>query len=373
MAVVFHRSGSGCEFRPVGLRSRTMHASAPNPRPDFDRLAFAREILRAEADAVRVVAERLDDGFEKAIDLLFHSRGRVCVSGVGKSAEIGRKIAATFNSTGTRAYRLDATNALHGDLGAVHSDDIALLLSHGGESEELIRLLGPLRGLCGGIVAVTAKPDSTLARTADAVVAYGPLTEACPMRLAPSSSTTVMLALGDALAFTLSELREFQPEDFARYHPAGSLGRKLARVEAHMRRGQDLRIASSTNTVREVFAQVRHNGRRTGAVILVDEAGVLCGLFTDSDLARLFETREDSAFDQAIAGVMTPDPVTVNPAVRISEAIDLMRDRKLSELPVVDGDGRPVGLLDITDLIGFDPTPVAGTPGRPSLRILRPA
>jgi arabinose-5-phosphate isomerase len=349
-----------------------MHAPAVEPRPGFDRLGFAREILRSEADAVRVVADRLDDGFARTIDLLFHARGRVCVTGVGKSAEVGRKITATFNSTGTRAYQLDATNALHGDLGAVHPDDVALVLSHGGESDELVRLLGPLKGLCSGLVALTSKPDSTLARAADAVVAYGPLTEACPLRLAPSSSTTVMLALGDALAFTLSELREFRSEDFARYHPAGSLGRQLARVEAHMRRGQDLRVAPAADTVRDVFARARHAGRRTGAVILVDEAGVLCGLFTDSDLARLFEQREDVAFDRPIAAVMTPDPVTVGPAVRISEAIDLMRDRKLSELPVVDGDGRPVGLLDITDLIGFDPAPVAGPAGRPTLRLVRP-
>lgn len=350
-----------------------MQAPAPQPRPDFDRLAFARNVLRAEADAVNRAAERIDAGFDAAIDLLFHTRGRVCVSGVGKSAEVGHKISATLNSTGTRSYRLDATNALHGDLGAVHPDDVALLLSHGGESEELIRLLGPLRAACDGLVALTSKPDCTLARAADAVIAYGPIVEACPMRLAPSSSTAVMLALGDALAFTLSELREFRPEDFARNHPAGSLGRKLARVEAHMRRGPDLRIAPATESVRDVFAHVRHNGRRTGAVILVDEAGVLCGLFTDSDLARLFEARHDAAFDRPIAEVMTADPVTVNPALRITEAIDLMRDRKVSELPVVDGDGRPVGLLDITDLIGFDPVPVAGPGPRPTLRLVHPA
>jgi arabinose-5-phosphate isomerase len=349
-----------------------MHAPAADPRPGFDRLGFAREILRAEAEAVRAVADRLDGGFARAVDLLFKTRGRVCVSGVGKSAEIGRKIAATFNSTGTRAYRLDATNALHGDLGAVHPDDVALLLSHGGESEELVRLLGPLHAACGGIVAITSKPDCTLARSADAVVAYGPLTEACPLRLAPSSSTAVMLALGDALAFTLSELRDFRAEDFARNHPAGSLGRKLARVEAHMRRGTDLRVAPAAETVRDVFAQVRHTGRRTGAVILVDQAGVVCGLFTDSDLARLFENREDAAFDRPIAEVMTADPVTVGPAAQIRDAIDLLRDRKLSELPVVDGDGRPVGLLDVTDLIGFDPAPVAEAATRPTLRIVLP-
>jgi arabinose-5-phosphate isomerase len=345
---------------------------ARNPRPEFDRLAFARDILRAEAEAVRLVADRLDDGFLRAVELLHQSRGRVCVTGVGKSAEVGRKIAATLNSTGTRAYRLDATNALHGDLGAVHPDDVALVLSHGGESDELIRLLGPLRAVCGTIVALTSKADSTLARASDAVIAYGPVTEACPLRLAPSSSTTVMLAVGDAVAFTLSELRDFQPDEFARYHPAGSLGRKLARVDAHMRRGPDLRVAAATDTVRAVFTRVRHAGRRTGAVILVDEVGILSGLFTDSDLARLFEARDDAALDRPITDVMTPDPMTVGPAVRITEAIELMRDRKVSELPVVDTDGRPVGLLDITDLIGFDPAPVAGPVGRPSLRVVRP-
>jgi arabinose-5-phosphate isomerase len=351
---------------------RRMHAPATDPRPEFDRLRFAKEILRSEADSVRVVADRLDEGFTQAVELLYHTRGRVCVSGVGKSADIGQKVVATLNSTGTRAYRLDATNALHGDLGTVHPDDAALLFSHGGESEELVRLLGPLRGLCGGLIAVTSKTDCTLARNSDAVIAYGPLTEACPMRLAPSSSTTVMLALGDALAFTLSELREFNPEDFARFHPAGSLGRKLARVDAYMRQGTDVRVAAANETIRTVFAQVRQIGRRTGAVMLVDEAGILCGIFTDSDLARLFEAREDAAFDRPIFDVMTCDPVTVGPAVRIGEAMEQMRDRKLSELPVVDNDGRPVGLLDITDLIGFDPTPVSGPLTRPSLRLVRP-
>jgi arabinose-5-phosphate isomerase len=197
---------------------------------------------------------------------------------------------------------------------------------------------------------------------------YGPITEACPLALAPSTSTTVMLALGDALAFTLLEQRQFTAEDFARFHPAGSLGRKLATVEETMRRGVELRVAPATETVRSVFARVRHTGRRTGAIILTDDDGRLTGLFTDSDLARLFEDRADDALDLPIERVMTKRPVVISPAARVGEAVDVMRGRKISELPVVDADGRPVGMLDITDLIGLDPPePAAET--RPVLRL----
>lgn len=334
----------------------------------FDRTAFARRILRAEADALRAVADRLGDGFDRVVEALAGCRGRVIVTGVGKSADVGRKIVATLNSTGTRAYLLDATSALHGDLGMVAPDDAALLLSHSGESEELLRLLGPLKGFAAAVLAITGNPAGSLTRAADAAIVYGPVTEACPNALAPSTSTTVMLALGDALAFTLSELRQFTAADFARFHPAGSLGRKLATVDAHMRRGAELRIAPAAETVRAVFARVRHDGRRTGAVILTDAEGKLAGLFTDSDLARLFESRSDAAFDRPIAEVMTKAPTTVPPTARVVEAIELMRGRKLSEVPVVDANGRPVGMLDITDLIGLDPAATAGG-NRPPLRL----
>ncbi len=338
------------------------------PPPSFDRLAFARGILRAEAATLDVVAGRLDQGFAAVADALFACRGRVAVVGIGKCADVGQKLVGTFNSTGTRAYTLDATRAVHGDLGTVHPDDVALLLSHSGESDELLRLVGPLRRLAGGIVAVTGNSASTLARTADAAVVYGPITEACPLSLAPSTSTTVMLALGDALAFTLSEQREFTAADFARFHPAGSLGRKLATVDECMRRGDELRIAPATETVRTVFARVRHHGRRTGAIILVGPDGTLAGLFTDSDLARLFENRAEAKFDGPIEQVMTREPLVVGPDARVSEAVELMRGRKVSELPVVDAAGRPVGLLDITDLIGLDPREFAPAPP-PVLRL----
>ena len=338
------------------------------PAPPFDRVAFARRVLETEAAALGTVAGRLGDGFDRVAEALFRCRGRVAVAGVGKSADVGQKLVGTLNSTGTRAYSLDPTRAVHGDLGMIHPDDVALLLSHSGESEELLRLVGPLRKFASGLLAITGNAAGTLARTADAAIVYGPVKEACPLSLAPSTSTTVMIALGDALAFTLLEQRQFTAEQFAKFHPAGSLGRKLAIVSECMRKGEELRIAPATDTVRAVFAKVRHTGRRTGAIMLVDATGRLAGLFTDSDLARLFESRRDAALDAPIEAVMTKNPVVIAPDARLGEAIDLLKARKFSELPVVDADGRPLGMLDITDLIGLDP-PGEASEIRPVLRL----
>lgn len=327
----------------------------PTLRHDADRLAYARQILRGEAAALDLVADRLDEAFLRTIDLFLKCPGRICLTGTGKSADVGQKIAGTLNSTGTRAYCLDATRAVHGDLGMVHHTDVVLVLSHSGESEEVIRLLPSLRQMALALVGVTSNPQSTLARQTDIALAYGPLEEVCPLGLAPSTSTTVMIALGDALAFVLSRLRDFTHEDFARFHPAGSLGRKLLKVEAVMRHGDELRLADCQQTVRGVFAQGRRLGRRTGAVMLTDSDGRLCGLFTDSDLARLFEQRKDAFLDRPIQDVMTPQPITVLLGTRLVDAVDILRRRKISEMPVVDGLGRPVGLLDITDLLSLMP------------------
>jgi arabinose-5-phosphate isomerase len=340
----------------------TLQVLVPSPDPTsriIDRLDYARQILRAEAAGLELVAGRLDASFLRAADLIAAQAAggtaRVAVTGTGKSADVGQKLAGTLCSTGTRAYVLDATRALHGDLGMVHPEDVALVLSHSGESEEIVRLLGPLRSMVRGVVALTGNPAGTLARRADVAVVYGPLDEVCPLGLAPSASTTAMIALGDALAFVLSRDREFTAEEFARFHPAGSLGRKLLRVEAVMRQGQDLRIAPAADTVRTVFASVRQSGRRTGAVMLIDADGRLAGLFTDSDLARLIEARRDNALDRPVAEVMTAKPLTLPVGSRVAEAVELLRRHKISELPVVDEERRPVGLLDVTDLINFVP------------------
>lgn len=320
-----------------------------------DRLLYAQEILRAEAEALCRVADRLGSSFLAAVDLIDQCPGRIAITGTGKSADVGQKMAGTFNSTGTRSYVLDVTRALHGDLGMVHEHDIVIVLSHSGESEEVIRLLPSLRHLAGGILAITGRGQSTLARQADIVLDYGSLEEVCPHGLAPSTSTTVMLALGDALAFTLSRQRQFTREDFARFHPSGQLGRQLLKVESLMRRGNSLRIASCHDTVRDVFAHVRKMGRRTGALMLVEDDGHLSGLFTDSDLARLFEMRRDDALDRPIREVMTTQPRTALLGTPILDAVALLAHHKISELPVVDAQGRPVGLLDITDVVALLP------------------
>jgi arabinose-5-phosphate isomerase len=331
-----------------------VHEAIPLGQP-ADRLDYARQIIRGEAAALEQVAQRLGDSFLAAVDLIDGCPGRVGITGMGKSADVGQKIAGTLNSTGTRAYVLDASRAVHGDLGMVHPNDLVLVLSHSGESEEIVRLIGPLRSLAMGLIALTSNGDSTLAKQADLAIVLGPIAEVCPLGLAPSTSTTAMIAVGDALAFVLSRMREFTHEDFARLHPAGSLGRKLLKVDALMRRAGDLRLAGEHMTVREVFAHSRRRGRRTGAVILLDDQQKLSGLFTDSDLARLIEQRRDDALDLPIREVMTGHPLTVAIGTRVIDALEILRRHRISELPVVDGAGQPVGLLDITDLIGLMP------------------
>ena len=321
--------------------------------PIDDRLSYARQIVRGEAAALLSVADRLNDSFLQAVDLIHRCPGRICITGTGKSADVGQKIAGTLNSTGTRAYVLDATRAVHGDLGMLHDDDIVLALSFSGETEEIVTLLPSLRQMATALVALTKSAESTLAKNADVALVLGPLEEVCPLGLAPSTSTTAMIAVGDALAFVLMRMREFTHEDFARFHPSGSLGRRLLKVEAVMRQGNDLRVSHGEKTVREVFAQEKRLGRRSGAVMLTDDAGKLVGLFTDSDLARLFEQHRDAAFDRPIREVMTPRPLMAPVGTRLTDAVDILRNRKISELPIVDAVGQPVGLIDITDLIGL--------------------
>lgn len=330
----------------------TLQVLAP---PTFSRLEQARRVLQHEAQALGHASERLDDRFDRVVEALLHCRGRVAVTGIGKSADIAQKIVGTFNSTGTRAYFLDATKALHGDLGMIHPDDVALVLSHSGESEELVRLLGPLQELTHGVYGITGNRSGTLASRADAAIVYGPITESCPLQLAPSASATVMMSVGHALAFVLSEENQFTREHFAKFHPAGSLGRKLASVETYMRRGSELRVASADETVRTVFARVQPKGRRSGAVMLVESDGTLAGLFTDSDLAKLFEKRRDAALDRPIREIMTRSPITLSHRAKLNDAVEIFSERKISELPILDEQGHPVGLLDITDVIGLLP------------------
>ena len=318
---------------------------------DTEQLLEARRIILAEAETLRVMAGELDPCFCDSVRLLSQIRGSVITTGVGKAGLIARKISATLSSTGTRSHFLHPTEALHGDLGCVSADDVVLALSNSGESEELTSLLPTLRTLRVPVIAMSSSSESSLGRAATVLLRIGKHAEAGVLGLAPSCSTTAMLAMGDALALVVSQLRGFSAADFSVFHPAGSLGRKLRAVADVMRRGDEVRIASETSTVREVMVQLGRPGRRTGAVMLVNSAGRLSGVFTDSDLARLFENHRDDQIDQAISQVMTRSPVTVSPEVFLSDAIEVMSSRKLSELPVTDSAGIPLGMVDITDVL----------------------
>ena len=257
---------------------------------EAEGLAFAREVLRIEAEALERVRDRLGESIARAADLIYRSSGSVIVTGMGKAGLVGQKLAATLASTGTRAFPLHPAEAVHGDLGRIRADDVVLALSQSGETEEVLRLIPALRRLGACLIAITERAASSLGRAADLCIALGPIEEACPLGLAPSASTTVLMAVGDALALLVSRMREFTAEDFALYHPAGSLGRKLTRVEEVMRTERHLRRAHVDEPVRSVFVRLAGPRRRSGAVLIVDEDGVLLGIFTDSDLARLFET-----------------------------------------------------------------------------------
>jgi arabinose-5-phosphate isomerase len=325
------------------------------PHSDVERLREARDILRDEGQALIDMSRRLDAGFCAAVEALKSCRGTLVVTGMGKAGHIGRKLAATFSSTGTKALFLHPAEAVHGDLGAVSSEDVVLALSHSGETDELNRLLPALKRVGVTIIAITSRETSTLGHTADFTIAMGSLREAGQWGLAPTTSTTVMLAIGDALALVVSRERGFTRQQFAFNHPAGALGRKLCRVSEVMRCRDQLRVALASTTVRDVFVNMGKPGRRTGAVILVDEAGVLNGLFTDSDLVRLLEMRRESQVDRPIAEVMTANPRTIRPDALLGDAVELLARYHISELPVVDEAGHPVGLIDITDVIGMVP------------------
>lgn len=301
------------------------------------------------------VAGRLDGAFCRAAELMFRCRGSVIVTGMGKAGLVGQKITATLASTGTPSHYLHPAEALHGDLGRIGPHDVLLALSQSGQTEEIVRLLPSLADLNIPIIAITGDAGSTLGRAASVVIELGSLEEACPWGLAPTTSSTAMLAVGDALALVVSRRKGFGRDDFARFHPAGVLGRKLSKVEQYMRPARQCRIACQQWSVREVFVRVAMPGRRSGAIMLVDDAGRLSGIFTDSDLARLFERRRDAELDRPVCEVMTRQPVTIRAGSWMTEAVALLAWRKISELPVVDAEGKPVGLIDVTDVVGLLP------------------
>jgi len=322
-------------------------------RTPIARVRFLRDVIVTEAEALMQVARSLGLGAVQAAQWTAECEGSIIVTGMGKAGLIGRKLAATLSSTGSPAQFLHPAEAIHGDLGMVRSTDLVWALSNSGRSEELVRIVPALSQQARALIAFTGDHDNPVAAKADCVVALGRPAEACPLGLAPSSSTTTMLAVGDAVALLASRLRGFSHYDFARFHPGGSLGRKLTRVEQWMRPLTACRVASDTASVRETMLTTASGSRRVGAVMLTDQAGRLAGLFTDSDLARLLESNRGAPLEAPIAEVMTRSVQTVTAGSLLEEAIAVLSDRRISELPVLDAQQQPIGLLDITDVVSL--------------------
>ena len=320
---------------------------------DIAILPFARQVLETEASAVRAVIPLLDEQFEKAVRLILDCPGAVLTSGIGKAGHVARRLSASFSSTGTPSHYLDPAEAVHGDLGAIRRGDIVLILSHSGESDEIVRMLSVIKKLGNPVIAITASAGTALGRYSDIVLKLGRIEEACPLGLAPSASTTAMGALGDALFLSVMKCRKFTAEEFALYHPAGQIGRKLIKVKDAMtfRLGENLPVASDRLTVGQVLHEVSTIKRRSGAVILVDEAGKVSGIFSDGDLRRAITDNDGSALRRPIRDLMTRNPKRIRGEQLASEAIGLMRPFRIDELPVVDDDDRPIGLIDIQDLV----------------------
>ena len=311
-------------------------------------LALAREVLEIEAAAVAALASRLDERFLAAVRLILECRGRVVVTGIGKSGQVGRKVASTLASTGTPSFFVHPGEASHGDLGMITQDDVVLALSHSGESDELMTILPLVKRLGAPLIAMTGNPQSALASLADVVLDAGVEKEACPLNLAPTASTTAALALGDALAVAALDARGCGHEDFARSHPGGTLGRRLlTHVRDVMRSGDDVPVVTEGASFADAVLEI--SKKRMGMTAVVGADRRLVGIFTDGDLRRALGRGID-VHSTPIDAVMTHNPRSIRPEALAAEAVELMEKHKTTQLPVVDPDGRLVGALNIHDL-----------------------
>ena len=313
----------------------------------MDHVEEARQIIQHEIDALAAMREGMGEEFERAVRLIDGCGGRVIVSGVGKAGIIGQKISATLASTGTPSHYMHAVEARHGDLGRVQEGDVVLALSNSGETE-VAQLLPALKKIGAPIIAITGNPESTLGRYADVVLDIGDVEEACPLGLAPSTSTTAMVVMGDALALTLFGMRDMGPDEYAFYHPGGELGRKLIKVGEVMRKGDANPVTAENATMREALEAMSCEGS-PGAVSVVDDEGVLVGFFTDGNFRRLMHKDGADALERPMSEVMTRQPITVTADTLTAEAHRILREKRIDQVPVVDEAGKPVGLLDVQD------------------------
>ena len=311
-------------------------------------LETAKRVLRIEAQAIEGLIARLDARFDKAVELLFACKGRVVVTGMGKSGLIGRKIAATFSSTGTPSLFLHPAEALHGDLGMLVREDVLLAISYGGETEEIVALLETIKRLNIPLVTLTGNPRSTLAAASEVVIDISVKEEACSLNLAPTASTAASLAMGDALAMALLERRGFGPGDFAALHPGGRLGKRFLRVSSLMHSGEAIPKVDIAAKMPEVIYEMSAKG--LGMTTVVENGSRLAGIFTDGDLRRLMQKRKGATLELTAGECMTRNPITIAPDELASLALNLMEQRKITSVVVVDAEKRVLGVVHLHDL-----------------------
>ncbi len=331
-----------------------MASLARTTDPSKVRLARAAEVLRLEARTIAHLEQRLDERFLRSVDMLLDCQGLIVVTGVGKAGLVGQKISATLASTGTPSLFLHPTEALHGDLGRIRSRDVLFAVSNSGETAEVNALIGPARKIGASVIALTGAPQSTLGRIADCVLDIGDVQEACPLKLAPTASTSAMLAFGDALAMVVSQERNFSRENYALFHPAGSLGRKLMRVREVMRKGDQLPLVPAGTSLKEAVIVMNRTPGRPGAALVTDARGLLVGIFTHGDLSRLFERSdplEPINLGELVDKYMGKNPKSIGPDQLVEEAQHLMQEFRIDQVAVIDAEHRPVGLLDVQDLL----------------------
>jgi len=311
-------------------------------------LSLARKVLQTEAAAVLALADRLDQRFATAVELVRDCKGRVILTGMGKSGIVCRKIAATFSSTGTSAFFLHPAEALHGDLGVIRSDDVVIALSYSGENEELVSTLETLKRLGTHLIAMTGDSRSTLAQAADVALDCRVSEEACPMNLVPTASTTAMLALGDALAMTVLVERGFRPDDFASLHPSGKLGKRLKRVDQLMHHGEEVPLVRLDTAMLDVIYEMSRKG--LGMTCVVDDRGAILGIITDGDLRRKMATFPTGVLNRFAGDVMTADPIAISGSTLAAEALNILEQRKITAIVVVDDERRVEGVVHLHDL-----------------------
>ena len=317
----------------------------------FD-IDYARDVIKSEGEAIISMADIVDDDFVMALGMIYNCSGSIIISGIGKAGIIGEKISATLASTGTLSHFLHPAEAIHGDLGRLRKDDVVLVLSYGGETDEVIRLINLVKQLEIKLIAITSDMESRLSKYSDIVLCMGKINEACPLGVAPSVSTTCMLAIGDAIALTVMKARNFTAKDYARFHPGGSLGAKLMTVEQSMmfKAGEKLPTAKVSETIQEMLDAVR-DVKRHGSVMVVDDKGKLAGIITDGDLRRLITEKGKDAFSMKVANVMMANCKRIRLDSLAAEATAIFHKFRIDDLAVVDSDDKPVGLIDVQDIV----------------------